>query len=191
MCGWEARDPDFGPPGRASPPHMALASGSSPATPPRRPSTTDRLVVCETPATSEERWPDDGDSGCCGANRRGSARFGVPWRCGAAWSGLACCSTAVGEARDRRAVEAGALVRPRSGWVATPAADPSLVAAARCGVVLTCVTRATPPRLVGATRRRCSCRCSHPTRSRRCDARDGSLGPAARAAASGPSHRPG
>ena len=41
-----------------------------------------------------------------------------------------------------RAVSAGALVRVRSGWVAAPAADPSLVAAARNGVVLSCVTQA-------------------------------------------------
>jgi very-short-patch-repair endonuclease len=46
----------------------------------------------------------------------------------------------------RRAIEAGigegTLTRPRSGWVATPDADPHLVAAARAGVVLTCVTQA-------------------------------------------------
>ncbi|MET0828329.1 MAG: DUF559 domain-containing protein, partial [Microbacterium sp.] len=40
------------------------------------------------------------------------------------------------------AVEAGALVRVRSGWVATPTADPNLVVAARHGVVLTCLTQA-------------------------------------------------
>jgi very-short-patch-repair endonuclease len=40
------------------------------------------------------------------------------------------------------AVARGLLVRPRRGWVATPDADPYLVAAARAGVVLTCVTRA-------------------------------------------------
>jgi very-short-patch-repair endonuclease len=47
---------------------------------------------------------------------------------------------------SRRAVEgavsAGALLRPRKGWVAAPDADPHLVAAARAGVVLTCVTQA-------------------------------------------------
>ncbi|MFT4156361.1 MAG: DUF559 domain-containing protein [Microbacterium sp.] len=34
------------------------------------------------------------------------------------------------------------IVRVRQGWVALPDADRMLVAAARCGVVLTCVTRA-------------------------------------------------
>lgn len=56
----------------------------------------------------------------------------------------------VAELRDRRfprrliegAVAAGELTRPRKGWVATPDADPYLVAAARAGVVLTCVTQA-------------------------------------------------
>lgn len=56
----------------------------------------------------------------------------------------------VAELRDRRfprraiegAVSAGALLRPRRGWVATPDADPHLIAAARAGVVLTCVTQA-------------------------------------------------
>ena len=41
-----------------------------------------------------------------------------------------------------RAVSAGAVVRVRTGWVAAPTADPSLVAAARAGMVLTCVTQA-------------------------------------------------
>ncbi|MFT4210768.1 MAG: type IV toxin-antitoxin system AbiEi family antitoxin domain-containing protein [Microbacterium sp.] len=40
------------------------------------------------------------------------------------------------------AVDAGALRRVRKGWVALPDADPFLVAAARAGVVLTCVTQA-------------------------------------------------
>lgn len=40
------------------------------------------------------------------------------------------------------AVSAGMLLRPRNGWVALPGADPLLVAAARAGVVLTCVTQA-------------------------------------------------
>jgi very-short-patch-repair endonuclease len=40
------------------------------------------------------------------------------------------------------AVAAGRLVRVRKGWVATPGADRDLVAAARAGVVLTCVTQA-------------------------------------------------
>jgi len=42
----------------------------------------------------------------------------------------------------RRAREAGGLFSVRRGWVALPAADPSLVAAARRGVVLTCITLA-------------------------------------------------
>lgn len=41
-----------------------------------------------------------------------------------------------------RAVATGRLVRVRKGWLATPDADPALVAAARSGVVLTCVTQA-------------------------------------------------
>ncbi|WP_054683128.1 endonuclease domain-containing protein [Microbacterium sp. No. 7] len=40
------------------------------------------------------------------------------------------------------AVRAGRLQRPRRGWVAVPDADVHLVAAARAGVVLTCVTQA-------------------------------------------------
>lgn len=40
------------------------------------------------------------------------------------------------------AVDARALTRPRGGWVALTDADPMLVAAARAGVVLTCVTQA-------------------------------------------------
>lgn len=40
------------------------------------------------------------------------------------------------------AVAAGQLLRPRRGWVAVPDADPYLVAAARAGVVLTCITQA-------------------------------------------------
>jgi very-short-patch-repair endonuclease len=40
------------------------------------------------------------------------------------------------------AVAAGALSVPRRGWIAAHDADPALVAAARAGVVLTCVTRA-------------------------------------------------
>ncbi|MCP2637613.1 endonuclease domain-containing protein [Microbacterium sp. HD4P20] len=40
------------------------------------------------------------------------------------------------------AVESGELMVPRRGWVAATDADPNLVAAARAGVVLTCVTRA-------------------------------------------------
>lgn len=45
----------------------------------------------------------------------------------------------------RRAIEAavasGHLIRPRRGWVAMPAADPLLIAAARTNTVITCVTR--------------------------------------------------
>lgn len=40
------------------------------------------------------------------------------------------------------AVADGTLTVPRRGWVARPDADPHLVAAARAGVVLTCVTQA-------------------------------------------------
>jgi hypothetical protein len=40
------------------------------------------------------------------------------------------------------AIAAGLLIRPKRGWVALPNADPYLVAAARAGVVLTCVTQA-------------------------------------------------
>jgi very-short-patch-repair endonuclease len=41
-----------------------------------------------------------------------------------------------------KAVTRGTLVRIRRRWVALPDADPSLVAAARAGVVLSCVTQA-------------------------------------------------
>lgn len=41
-----------------------------------------------------------------------------------------------------KAVADGRLDRVRKGWVASPGADPALVSAARCGVVLTCVTQA-------------------------------------------------
>lgn len=40
------------------------------------------------------------------------------------------------------AIAAGLLMRPRRGWVAIPDADPYLLAAARAGVVLTCITQA-------------------------------------------------
>lgn len=40
------------------------------------------------------------------------------------------------------AIATGALVRPRRGWLALPDADPMVIAAARDGVVLTCVTQA-------------------------------------------------
>ncbi|UOQ60729.1 type IV toxin-antitoxin system AbiEi family antitoxin domain-containing protein [Leucobacter rhizosphaerae] len=41
-----------------------------------------------------------------------------------------------------RAFAAGAVVRPRRGWIALPAADPALLLAARQHVVLSCVTQA-------------------------------------------------
>lgn len=49
-----------------------------------------------------------------------------------------------GHSRNRiaTAVQTGALVRVRRGWVAVPDADAELVAAARAGVVLSCVTQA-------------------------------------------------
>lgn len=40
------------------------------------------------------------------------------------------------------AVRCGELVRPRRGWLATPSSDPVLRAAARAGVVISCVTQA-------------------------------------------------
>lgn len=40
------------------------------------------------------------------------------------------------------AIATGTLVRPQRGWIAVPDADPYLVAAARAGVVLTCITQA-------------------------------------------------
>lgn len=42
----------------------------------------------------------------------------------------------------RTAVERAEVERPRKGWVALPDADPHLVAAARAGVVISCVTEA-------------------------------------------------
>ncbi|EPD83219.1 hypothetical protein HMPREF1529_02591 [Microbacterium sp. oral taxon 186 str. F0373] len=42
----------------------------------------------------------------------------------------------------RTAVDLQRLQRPRKGWVAVPDADPHLVAAARAGVVVSCVTQA-------------------------------------------------
>ncbi|MFT4212775.1 MAG: DUF559 domain-containing protein [Microbacterium sp.] len=44
--------------------------------------------------------------------------------------------------RVGQALDAGLLVRVRRDWVATPSADPQLIAAARNGVVLSCVTMA-------------------------------------------------
>ncbi|MFG6504673.1 type IV toxin-antitoxin system AbiEi family antitoxin domain-containing protein [Microbacterium sp. P05] len=40
------------------------------------------------------------------------------------------------------AIADGTLLRLRRGWVGVPDADPFLAAAARAGVVLTCVTQA-------------------------------------------------
>lgn len=48
----------------------------------------------------------------------------------------------VPKSRIAAAVDAGVLVRLRRRWVALPTADPSLIAAAREGVVISCVTRA-------------------------------------------------
>ncbi|MDL5350364.1 DUF559 domain-containing protein [Microbacterium sp. zg-YB36] len=63
-----------------------------------------------------------------------------------ALGGVARCTSlyAAGFSKYRiaLAVAAGELVRVRRVWVATPDADPFLVAAARDGVVLTCVTQA-------------------------------------------------
>lgn len=42
----------------------------------------------------------------------------------------------------RSGIASGALVRPRKGWVALRDADPFLIAAARSGVVISCVTLA-------------------------------------------------
>lgn len=41
-----------------------------------------------------------------------------------------------------RAVAAGRLTRIRKGWVAVPGADPYVIAAARAGVVVSCITQA-------------------------------------------------
>ena len=49
-----------------------------------------------------------------------------------------------------KAVTRGTLVRIRRRWVALPDADPSLVAAARAGVVLSCVTQAKKARALGS-----------------------------------------
>jgi len=44
--------------------------------------------------------------------------------------------------RLRRAIESGRIVRVRRNWVALPGADRELVAAAKSGVVLSCITQA-------------------------------------------------
>jgi very-short-patch-repair endonuclease len=60
--------------------------------------------------------------------------------------GVARTSALLDAGFSRRTLSAaravGALIAPRRGWLAVPDADPYLVAAARAGVVLTCVTRA-------------------------------------------------
>lgn len=60
--------------------------------------------------------------------------------------GVARTSTLMAEGHSRHrlamAVDAGALMRVRRGWVSTPDADPDLVGAARSGVVLSCITQA-------------------------------------------------
>lgn len=50
--------------------------------------------------------------------------------------------TGFSRARIAAAVDRGELRRVRRGWVAVPTADPELVAAARHGVVLSCITQA-------------------------------------------------
>ncbi len=47
-----------------------------------------------------------------------------------------------GRRRIEAAIADGQLIRPRRGWLALPAADPMLIAAARTNTVITCVTRA-------------------------------------------------
>lgn len=60
--------------------------------------------------------------------------------------GVAAVRDLIAEGHSRwtigRAVDERRLVRVRPGWVAQPEADPQLVAAARRGVVLSCVTQA-------------------------------------------------
>ncbi|MCB1274713.1 MAG: DUF559 domain-containing protein [Leucobacter sp.] len=60
--------------------------------------------------------------------------------------GIARTSTllAQGWSRHRiaQALESGALIRPRRGWVAKPSADPGLLHAAQHGVLLGCITQA-------------------------------------------------
>jgi hypothetical protein len=51
-------------------------------------------------------------------------------------------SEGIGRAALASAVACGELVRVRRGWLATPTADPFLVAAARAGVVVSCVSQA-------------------------------------------------
>ncbi|WP_345752765.1 endonuclease domain-containing protein [Microbacterium rhizophilus] len=57
----------------------------------------------------------------------------------------------IGDRAIRKALAGGQLVRVRRDWVARPDADPLLVAAARAGVVLTCVTQAKRLRLWSMT----------------------------------------
>lgn len=64
----------------------------------------------------------------------------------AAIGGIARPTRLIDEGHSRRrinqALELGLLIRVRRGWVAVPGADGDLVAAARHGVVLSCVTAA-------------------------------------------------
>lgn len=48
----------------------------------------------------------------------------------------------IGRRKLDRSLASGELIRIRRGWVATPDADPALIAAARAGVVVTCVSQA-------------------------------------------------
>lgn len=60
--------------------------------------------------------------------------------------GVARVATLRAAGVPRRAIEqalaARAVIRPRNAWLALPDADPLLVAAARAGVVLSCITQA-------------------------------------------------
>lgn len=68
---------------------------------------------------------------------RGTPTRMAGWFARGTWFGPA---TAVTASTARSPAEA--LVRVRKGWVATPGADVCLVAAARAGVVLSCITQA-------------------------------------------------
>lgn len=62
------------------------------------------------------------------------------------WGGVVRTPRLHAHGITRRALEnalaAGRLIRVRRGWVAVPSADPVLVAAARVGVVISCVSQA-------------------------------------------------
>lgn len=66
--------------------------------------------------------------------------------CVARTDGIASVATLTRGGHSRHVIDAlcadGALIRLRKGWVALPSADAQLMAAARHGVVLTCVTQA-------------------------------------------------